>query len=71
MDKSFVRSTQMSNGDYARINLGGVDARHMGIELDFSLRPTRWMDITGMLSLGNWIWDSNTKVTSTTRRASR
>ncbi len=61
MDKSFVRSTQMSNGDYARINLGGVDARHMGIELDFSLRPTRWMDITGMLSLGNWIWDSNTK----------
>lgn len=61
MDKSFVRSTQMSNGDYARINLGGVDARHMGIELDFSLRPTRWMDITGMLLLGNWIWDSNTK----------
>lgn len=61
MDKSFVRSTQMSNGDYARINLGGVDARHMGIELDFSLRPTRWMDITGMLSLGDWIWDSNTK----------
>ena len=61
MDKSFVRSTQMSNGDYARINLGGVDARHIGIELDFSLRPTRWMDITGMLSLGNWIWDSNTK----------
>lgn len=61
MDKSFVRSTQMSNGDYARINLGGVGARHMGIELDFSLRPTRWMDITGMLSLGNWIWDSNTK----------
>lgn len=61
MDKSFVRSTQMSNGDYARINLGGVDARHMGIELDFSLRPTRWMDITGMLSLGNWIWDSDTK----------
>lgn len=61
MDKSFVRSTRMGNDDYARINLGGVDARHMGVEIDFSLRATNWLDITGMLSLGNWIWNSNAK----------
>lgn len=59
MDKSVVRSKQLDNGDYGRVNLSGVDARHMGIELDFNLRPTYWFDVNGMVSLGDWIWDSN------------
>ena len=61
MDKSVVRSSSMANGDYARVNLSGVDARHMGLELDFVLRPNRWLDVTGMLSLGDWQWDSDSK----------
>jgi len=61
MDKSIVRSSQMANGDYARMNLSGVDARHMGIEIDFKLTPTRWMDVTGMVSLGDWTWDSDAR----------
>ena len=44
MDKSVVRSSSMANGDYARVNLSGVAARHMGLELDFVLRPNRWLD---------------------------
>jgi len=61
MDKADVRSKLMSNGDYARVNMTGVDARHMGIELDFRYKPTRWMNLTGMVSVGDWIWSSNTR----------
>ena len=45
--------------DRAKINLSGVDARHMGIELDFVAKPTQWMDIRGMFSWGDWQWNSN------------
>lgn len=61
MDKSDVRSKLMSDGDYARVNLTGIDARHMGIELDLRYRPARWVNITGMVSVGDWIWNSNAK----------
>ena len=33
-------------------------ARHMGIELEGKITPARWVDIKGMLSLGNWKWNS-------------
>ena len=44
MDKADVRSKLMSNGDYARVNLTGIDARHTGIELDFRYKPARWVN---------------------------
>ena len=61
MDKADVRSKLMSNGDYARVNLTGIDARHTGIELDFRYKPARWVNITGMLSWGDWVWSSNAR----------
>lgn len=61
MDKTDVRSKLMSNGDYARVNLTGVDARHMGVELDVKYRAARWVTLTGMLSVGDWIWNSNAR----------
>ena len=61
MDKSDVRSKLMSNGDYARVNLTGIDARHAGVELDLRYKPARWINITGMLSWGDWIWSSNAR----------
>jgi hypothetical protein len=51
----------MSNGDYARVNLTGIDARHTGVELDLRYKPARWVNITGMLSWGDWIWSSNAR----------
>ena len=45
--------------DRYSINMQGVDARHMGVELDFVAEPTRWLTINGMLSVGDWQWDSN------------
>ena len=61
MDKADVRSKLMSNGDYARVNLTGIDARHAGIELDLRYKPARWVNFTGMLSWGDWIWSSNAR----------
>ncbi|MEG0807514.1 MAG: carboxypeptidase-like regulatory domain-containing protein [Alistipes sp.] len=61
MDKTMVRSSPMNNGDYASLNMAGVDARHMGLELDFVVRASRWLDITGAISVADWQWDSNAK----------
>lgn len=35
----------------------GLDARHMGVEMDFTYKPIKQIEIKGFASLGNWIWD--------------
>lgn len=63
MDKTMTRSVDYvnANGEQDRysLNMEGVNARHMGIEVDFAAHPAQWVDFTGMLSLGNWVWDCN------------
>lgn len=49
----------MDNGDRYYFNMQGVDARHMGVEVNFVYKPFRWLDVNGMLSLGDWVWDSD------------
>jgi hypothetical protein len=39
-------------------NIPGMDAKHMGVELDFAYEITPKLEIQGLLSLGDWIWDS-------------
>lgn len=59
MDKTTTRSGEMDNGDRYYFNMQGVDARHMGVEVNFVYKPFRWLDVNGMLSLGDWVWDSD------------
>lgn len=67
MDKTTMQSTEFSytnaHGekvkDCAILNVLGVDARHLGIEIDAKANPTDWLEITGMLSIGDWRWHSN------------
>jgi hypothetical protein len=40
----------------------GVNARHMGLEFEVKARPTKWLEISAMLSLGDWKWDSDSVV---------
>lgn len=61
MDKTTTRSSDMADGSRYYLNMSGVDARHMGLELNLKYRPTQWLDIDGMLSIGDWNWDSNAK----------
>ena len=37
----------------------GVDALHMGVEFDFVYNPFKNLNITGMVSVGNWNWMNN------------
>ena len=65
LDKTTTRSGTIETGEHAGdryyLNLGGVDARHMGIEINATYAPVKWFELTGMLSLGDYIWDSNAK----------
>lgn len=40
------------------VNINGMDALHKGIELDFVYKLTRELEIQGLLSLGDWRWDT-------------
>ncbi|MBO5188899.1 MAG: TonB-dependent receptor [Alistipes sp.] len=48
-------------GERYYINMTGVDARHMGIELEFTARFAKWIELQGMLSWGDWEWASDAK----------
>lgn len=65
IDKTSVRGGVIEQGTHAgdryALNLTGVNARHMGIEINATFAPAKWVEITGMLSLGDYIWDSNSK----------
>lgn len=39
-------------------NIQGMDAVHMGIELDFTYKILKSLELDGLLSLGNWKWTS-------------
>ena len=56
MDKTMSRSTTLADQSNGFINMNGVGAQHMGLELELKARPTKWMEINAMLSLGDWRW---------------
>jgi outer membrane cobalamin receptor len=59
-DKTFTKSFPSDvQGEYWIANILGVDATHMGVEMDFVARPIEKMEIKGFLSLGDWRWDSD------------
>ncbi|MEP3837200.1 MAG: TonB-dependent receptor [Algibacter sp.] len=58
-DRTETVSFQQPDGTNAFANILGVNAIHQGIELDFIYKATDELNITGMVSLGDWRWDSN------------
>ena len=61
MDKAMTKSSTLSDPAQTEyfMNMTGVNARHMGIEFEVKARPTRWLEISAMLSIGSWKWDSD------------
>lgn len=57
--KDKTMTVRSASGDDATINLEGVNARHQGLEIDLVAKPFKDLDITAMLSLGDWMWTSN------------
>lgn len=58
-DKTMTKAVVSGDAASNYINMNGVNALHQGAELDFKFQPIKVIEITGMLSLGNWKWDSN------------
>ena len=61
MDKSMTKYGNLSDPDQTQfyMNMTGVNARHMGLEFEIKARPTQWLEMNAMLSLGDWKWDSD------------
>lgn len=61
MDKTMTKSSTLNNPEQTPyyMNMTGVNAQHMGIEAELKARPTKWLELNAMLSLGSWKWDSD------------
>jgi len=59
LDKTMIVSQDASTPEALVINMEGVDALHQGVELDLVSKPVRNLEITGMVSIGDWRWSNN------------
>ncbi len=57
LDKAMAKRGKLGGQYY--LNMTGVNSRHVGVEVELKARPFRWMELTGMLSVGDWRWDSD------------
>lgn len=62
-DNTTTRSGDITSGPHAGdrfvFNMAGVNARHIGIEVNAKYIPCGWVEFDGMFSWGDWTWDSN------------
>ncbi len=59
LDKTMTKSGTLDNQEDYYMNMTGVDALHKGIELEVAAPLARWVELKGMLSIGDWQWDSD------------
>lgn len=59
IDKTMTKRGTLDNQEDYFLNMTGVNALHKGIEIEANTKPFSWLEINGMLSLGDWCWDSN------------
>ncbi|MCR5050991.1 MAG: carboxypeptidase-like regulatory domain-containing protein [Paludibacteraceae bacterium] len=64
MDKSMTKYGTLADPNQTEfyMNMTGVNARHMGLEFEAKARPTKWLELSAMLSLGDWQWDSDSVI---------
>lgn len=58
MNKTMTKSGFLGKEQYF-INMTGVASKHMGVEFSLKANPLRWLELNTMLSIGHWIWDSD------------
>ncbi len=59
IDKTLVRAINANLQNSLVANLQGVNSLYEGVELDFVARPMKDMEITGMVSIENNVWQNN------------
>ena len=58
-DRTFTDSFQGQDDEDLIANILGVNALHQGIELDGVWRINRKLTLTGMASIGDWVWEND------------
>lgn len=48
-----------AESDRVPVNINGIAALHKGIELDFAFKPRPDLTFEGLVSIGDWIWNSS------------
>lgn len=48
--------------EFIRANVNGMDARHMGAEVDVAYEVNKKLTVEGMVSIGDWTWQSSETV---------
>jgi outer membrane receptor for ferrienterochelin and colicin len=61
-DKSLVKPFYI-DGNEIIANVPGLNALHKGVELEIQFNPVSALFITGMLSLGDWVWQKDVNFT--------
>ncbi len=49
--------------EQVRYMINGLDAQHVGVELNYDQRIARWLNVTAFASLGNWEWKNDVNAT--------
>ena len=64
MDKSMTKYGNLADMNQTQfyMNMTGVNARHMGLEFEAKVRPAKWVELSAMVSLGDWKWDSDSVI---------
>ncbi len=50
------------DGENVSVNINGLNALHMGAELDFAINITKKLEFEGLASFGDWRWNSTDSV---------
>lgn len=58
-DKTLVRAVDANSPESQVANMEGVNALHQGVEIDFISKPFKGLEITGMVSIGDWTWQND------------
>ena len=56
-DKTMVKLVSSGDPERGYMNMTGVNAIHQGIELEVKAQPIKNLELTAMISLGDWKWD--------------
>ncbi len=61
VDSGSKVSVETSPGEFEEqsVNINGMNALHKGIELDFIYKISQQIDFQGLISLGDWRWNSS------------
>ena len=63
-NRQFTRNMFLDNQDVLYV-FDNISQTHQGVEMEFNLKLSKKYSLTGMVSIGDWIYTSNFNATGT------